>query len=47
MEHISRVDTLQKGDVLSVEASYNSSAHMLMEAPGTKDLEPIMGISRV
>lgn len=54
MEHISRVsfhdfakdDTLKKGDVLFVGPSYNSTAHMLMEAPGSKRLEPMMGISR-
>lgn len=55
MEHISRAsfydfakdDTLKKGDVLFVGASYNSTAHMLMEARGSKRLEPIEGISRV
>lgn len=54
MEHISRVsycdfandDTLKKGDSLFVGATYNSTAHMLMESPGSKRLEPIMGISR-
>jgi Stress up-regulated Nod 19 len=54
MEHISRVsycdfakdDSLKTGDVLFVGASYNSTAHMLMESPGSKHLEPIMGISR-
>jgi hypothetical protein len=54
MEHISRVsycdfpgdDSLKKGDVLFVGASYNSTEHMLMTSPGSNRLEPIMGISR-
>lgn len=54
MEHIARVsycdfaadDSIKRGDILYVGASYNSSAHMMMTAPGTSKLEPIMGISR-
>jgi len=52
MEHISKMsycdfakdDTLKRGDVLFVGASYNTTAHMLMEAPGTKRLEPKQNI---
>ena len=56
MEHISAVsfcdfssdDSLKVGDVFYVGAFYNTTAHMLMEAPGkNKKLEPIMGISRI
>jgi len=52
MEHISQVsycdfkqdDTLKRGDVLWVGASYNSTAHMLMEAPGSNKFELVIEV---
>jgi hypothetical protein len=55
MDHISAAsycdfaedDSIKVGDVLYVGAFYNTTAHMLMEAPGRNHaFEPIMGITR-